>query len=358
MPLFDMAKKAKEALLGKKMSEKPVMKVTMLGARGVGKTSVLTSMYNNMNTAVNDTRLHIVGDTGTNEKLAKKTTELKNMFFSNNDICDAVQSGIAGDSKTSKFFFDFGLNVENINMAMEIQDYPGEYVKNQPDVVKKYISESQAVIIAIDTPHLMECDGRYNEGKNFPSLITSFFKETLEDSEDEKLIMLVPLKCEKYYHEHRIEEVTQEVRKTYRDLIRYLKSKDRYACVIAPIQTLGQIVFDGFQETDGQVDEIIIDGNPVPEKVNYRYLRPGAVYSPVHCEQPLYYLLSFIGKQYLRMKSRQENTGFLNKLLRKFDMMPNVQELLTEIQLFSYKMADASDGFVTVFGAGKVVQSL
>ena len=241
-------------------------------------------------------------------------------------------------------------------MGLELQDYPGEYVKSQPEVVKQYISDSQAIIIAIDTPHMMECDGRYNEGKNFPSLITEFFKEALADSADEKLIMLVPLKCEKYFHEHRIEEVTQEVRKTYRELLRFLKNKNQYACVITPIQTLGQIVFDGFQETDGQVDEILIDGNPVPARVKYRYLCPGAAYSPVYCEQPLYYLLSFISKQYMRMKNQKENIGFLNILLKKFDLMPNVQELLTEIQYFSYKMADSSDGFVTLFGAGKVTQ--
>ena len=155
--------------------------------------------------------------------------------------------------------------------------------------------------------------------------------------------------------------MTQQVRTTYREMIRFLKDRDnvhgingKFACVITPIQTLGQIVFDGFQETDGQVDECSIDGVPVPAKVNYRYLCPGAVYSPVYCEQPLYYLLSFIGKQYMRLKKQRETSGILNKLMQMFDMMPHVEEMLTEVQLLAYKMADSGDGFVTLFGQGKV----
>lgn len=359
MGLFE---KVKDTIVGKKMTEKPVMKVTMLGARGVGKTSVLTSMYNNMNTAITDTKLHILADTETSALLDAKTDALKHMFSDNNELSDSVQSGIAGDSKVSKFSFDFGLNTQKINMGLELQDYPGEYVKLYPDTVKKYIDESHAIIVAIDTPHMMECDGRYNEGKNFPTLITNFFKETLNASSEEKLIMLVPLKCEKYYHEDRINEVTDRVREIYRDLIRFLKDKGnkngmegKFACVITPIQTVGQIVFDNFQQlSNGEVDETMIDGKPVPRRVNYRYLRGGAVYSPVYCEQPLYYLLSFVAKEYLRMKSQKEKKGIFSKLMAKWDLVPNINELLTEIQMFDYKKAGCTDGFVTLCGRGKV----
>lgn len=359
MSLLD---KLKKVVVGEAITEKPVMKLTMLGARGVGKTSVLTSMYNNMNTAINDTRLHIVADQGTNKILSEKTTALKRMFFSNNDISDTVHAGIAGDSAVSVFNFDFGMNTQNINMGLEIRDFPGEYVMKQPDVVKQYISESNAIIIAIDTPHLMECDGRYNEGKNHTSLITSFFKQTLNADSDEKLIMLVPLKCERYYHDGRINEVTEKVRDTYRELIRFVKDKGnqngmfgKFACVITPIQTVGEIVFDGFQLLpNGEVDELMIGEKPIPRKVNYKYLKGGAVYAPVYCEQPLYYLLSFVGKQYLRIRDEKASSGLLFKLMKLWDLMPNVNEFLEEIHCFEAKKADNLDGFVTVCGRGKV----
>ena len=56
MSLFE---DVKSKIFGEKMPEKPIMRITMLGARGVGKTSVLTSMYSNMNNAVNDTKLSL-----------------------------------------------------------------------------------------------------------------------------------------------------------------------------------------------------------------------------------------------------------------------------------------------------------
>ena len=358
MSLFD---KVKKVIVGEKMTEKLIMKITMLGARGVGKTSVLTSMYNNMNTAINETRLHIVADEGTRQILNAKTTALKKMFFDNNNISDSVHSGIAGDSVESVFNFEFGMNTEDINMGLELRDYPGEFVKTHPDTVKQYIAESNAIIVAIDTPHMMECDGRYNEGKNYTSLITGFFKETLNASSDEKLILLVPLKCEKYYHEGRIDEVTEEVRNTYRELISFLRDKGnknglegKFACVITPIQTVGEIVFDEFETLPtGEVDEIILTDLPVPKKVKYKYLKGGAVYS-AYCEQPLYYLLSFVSKQYMRIKDQKETSGLFTKLLRKWDLIPNINEILTEIQIFDYKKIDNMDGFRTICGRGKV----
>ncbi|MBR1969108.1 MAG: hypothetical protein IKA17_02000 [Clostridia bacterium] len=359
MGFFD---KIKKTVIGEEMPEKPIMKITMLGARGVGKTSVLTSMYNNMNTAINDTRLHIVADSGTDSILHRKTDDLKKMFFEGNNINDEVQSGIAGDSTVSTFEFDFGMNTEKINMGLEIKDYPGEYVRLEPDTVKQYIEESNAILVAIDTPHLMECDGKYNEGKNYTTVITNFFKETLNSESSEKLIMLVPLKCEKYYHNGEIDAVKEKIKETYSELLAFLKDKNntnglngKFACAITPILTVGEIVFDGFPESNGIIDEIEVNsGIVIPKKVNYKYLKAGATYSPEYCEQPLYYLLSFISKQYLKMKDEKESSGWIGKLKKMWALTPKINEMLIEIQKFSYKKMDNMDGYETCFGRGKV----
>ena len=358
MGFFD---KIKKTVLGEEMPGKPIMKITMLGARGVGKTSVLTSMYNNMNTAVNDTRLHIVADSGTNTVLYKKTDDLKRMFFQGNNIDDEVQSGIAGDSTVSTFEFEFGMNTERINIGLEIKDYPGEYVRLEPETVKSYIEESNAVLVAIDTPHLMEYDGKYNEGKNYTSVITKFFKETINSKSSEKLIMLVPLKCEKYYHNEEIDDVRDKVKETYSELLAFLRDKNnsnglkgKFACAITPILTVGEIVFDGFSNVNDTVEETEVNGRAVPKRVNYKYLKAGAVYSPRYCEQPLYYLLSFISKQYLKMKDEKESSGLIGKLKKIWSLTPEINEMLIEIQKFSYKKMDNTDGFETCFGRGKV----
>ena len=352
----------KKTLFGEKMEEKLIMKVTMLGPRGVGKTSVLTSMYNNMNDAINDTHLHIVADAGTSDILGEKTRALKNMFFNGNDINDAVQSGIAGDSTVSVFSFDFGLNTEKVNIGLELRDFPGEFIKVEPETVKSYILESNAIIVAVDTPHMMESDGRYNAGKNFPSRITQLFKETLNSSSGEKLILFVPLKCEKYYYEGRIDEVTEQIKDTYASLISFLRDrknengmKGKFACVVTPILTVGQIVFSGFEaDSSGNIQEIVLNDLPIPMKAKYRYKVAGARYSPVYCEQPLYYLLSFVSKQYLKVKDQKEASGWIGKLKKMWALNPKMDDMLLEIQKLDAKKVDNMDGFVTLFGRGKV----
>lgn len=354
--------KAKEVVIGKSMAKKPIMKVTMMGARGVGKTSVLTSMYRNMNSAVNNTKLHISAESGTEEVLIGKVRNLKDMFLKDNKLGDEVQSGIAGDKTVTTFDFDFGFNTENAEMGIEIKDFPGEYVKDEPETVKSYIDESNAIIIAIDTPHLMECDGKYNEAKNRTSAITEFFKKTLNEESDEKLVMLVPLKCEKYYIEGRINEVSKKVKETYIELLRFLFDKEnehglkgKIACVVAPILTLGEIQFSGFDCENEEVCEVRTeDGLLLPRKVNYSYVKPNADYAPKYCEQPLYYLLSFVSKQYVRMKETSESKGLLGKLFKMLEVSPKVNDLFVEIHKLSINKIEKEDGYEIYFGQGKV----
>lgn len=351
-----------KTVFGEKMPEKPVMKITMLGARGVGKTSIITSMYNNMDATVSDTKLHIIAEEGTKTILRNKRRDLRNMFLEKNVAGDMVQPGIAGDNTVSIFEFTFGLNTENINMGLEIRDFPGEYLIREPETVREYIRESSAVLVAVDTPHMMEAEGRYNEGKNRVSLITKFFKETLNGESDEKLIMLIPLKCEKYYHDRKIDEVTKKVQEEYAELLDFLRDrnntwgmKHKFSCVIAPILTVGEIVFERFEAVNGSILEVTDStGAVVPKQVTYRYLKPGAQYKPKYCEQPLLYLLSFVSKQYLNMKDEKNSTGLLRKLKRMFETVPQTSQLLIEIQKMGNKKNDGTEGYKVCFGRGKV----
>ena len=174
--------------------------------------------------------------------------------------------------------------------------------------------------------------------------------------------MLVPLKCEKYYHNGEIDDVKEKIKETYSELLAFLKDKNnanglngKFACAITPILTVGEIIFDGFSESNGIIDEIEVNnGIVIPKKVNYKYLKAGATYSPEYCEQPLYYLLSFISKQYLKMKDEKESSGWIGKLKKMWALTPKINERLIEIQKFSYKKMDNMDGYETCFGRGKV----
>ena len=186
------------------------MSVCMLGARGVGKTSIITSLYNSQKEAVRGSNLFLVAEGDTAMLLDDKKIQLKQIFDGFHAAGDVMkESGIAGDSAETLFAFTYGMNTEHINIDLEIKDYPGEYLKREPELVANYIEEANAVMIAIDTPCMMEENGRYNDGRNHPQLVIDFLKQNLSNKE-EKLILFVPLKCEKYYKEGRIDEVTEQ----------------------------------------------------------------------------------------------------------------------------------------------------
>ena len=356
--------KLKSMLKGKAVEAPHMkMKVCMLGARGVGKTSVITSMYNSMKDAVMGTGLFLVADSDTERMLNSKLEDLNRIFTGIHDENDRVtESGIPGNAAESVFEFTYGMNSEKINIDLEIHDYPGEFLKAEPERVAEFVKEADAIMIAIDTPCLMEEGGRYHLAKNRLDLISKFLMNYL-DNAGEKLILFVPLKCEKYYYENRIDEVTAKVKEEYKGLIEYLRDKEnmhgfhkKICCAIAPIQTLGDVVFDSFErDENGDLKEIETrDGMKLPAQVYYKYRVSNAKYAPVNCVQPLYYLLAFVSKQYEKARQEQKTSGFLGRLLDVLNLIPNVEVFLLEIQRLGVKRLDNTQGYKILFGKGRV----
>ena len=166
----------------------------MLGARGVGKTSVLTAIFDNSRS--------VEGFAGTSIILRAKEETKTNLAELKNHLLDAFTykrdiATIPASKGEGNFQFELGLIDNNPCIDLIVTDYPGEKLKSDPNYVSKKIEESEIVIIAIDTPYVMEQNGMYNEEKNQVALTTKFITDNI-DSFENKLVMLVPLKCEKY----------------------------------------------------------------------------------------------------------------------------------------------------------------
>lgn len=339
------------------------MRVCMLGARGVGKTSVITSMYNSQKEAVSGTNLFLAANGSTRVALDDKLRLLREMFTGFHQENSLVtESGLPGDATESLFQFTYGMNSEKINIDLEIRDYPGEYLRTEAEMVADYIRQADAVIIAIDTPCMMETDSRYHEGKNRPRLVMDFLMDNLS-SESEKLVLFVPLKCEKYFKEGQIDLVTKRICSDYEPLITHLKGqkndatgKKNVCCAITPIQTLGTVVFDSFErDSSGAIREIATkEGQPLPAKINYRYIASNAQYMPQYCDQPLYYLLAFVSKQYQKAQSQQTKAGLWGKLQEILRMIPNVDAFLIEIASLGQSRLDDVQGYKVLFGRGRI----
>ena len=331
----------------------PTVKICMLGGKGTGKSSVLTALYKNMNESLRGTNLYIVPEEATISLLNNKYEELLHMFDYADMDGSIPPAGIAGDSEVSLYRFKFGMKGTDISINIEIKD--------SPEIVRGFIEESNAVLIAVDSPHLLEENGTFNEAKNCSRIITTFIQDYLEQYPDEhKLLLFVPLKCEKYYWSQEMNRVTEAVREQYKDLLDHIKANNKLSVctVVTPILTVGDVIFDRFnRNADGTVSTVSKGntGKILPAEVLYRYRNSTARYSPKYCEQPLFYLLTYIAKEYEKAKTVASDS-FWDKLIRRFKELFNLigqnPEFLLEVSRLKQKRIKdkPQDGFITITG--------
>lgn len=322
--MMDVFDKLKESIKQRAIPRIP-MKVCMMGPRAVGKTTILTAVFNDTQENLGlSTNLLLKAEGDTLVELTKRKHQLNSVFADRIQITDKPSAGLAATSTVNTFDFVFGLKGKEPRIDLEIKDFPGEYVLDRPKEVKNFIDESSAVFVAIDTPHLMEEEGEYCEVKNRNSIITKFFKTQRLSSE--KLVLLVPLKCERYFFENRMNEVLCRVETVYADLISDFEKSGLVACAVTPILTLGDVEFDKMKTERGRV---ALNINGCPEEVIYRFRGETPKYNPAFCVQPLYYMLSFLAAQYGREK---KNRSFIDKLFASiYDLFDSDQALFDEI---------------------------
>lgn len=302
------------------------MNVCMMGPRAVGKTTVLTAIFSETQNSIATTELllHAFGDTSAD--ITEKRQMLAHVFAKKIQIEDRPEAGIAASSAVHTFDFSFGLKGKEPKVDLHIKDFPGEYVRDKAEDVVSFIDESSAVFIAIDSPHLMEEGGKYCEAKNRVSDISEFFRKSLAGLSTEKLVLLIPLKCEKYFYADRMDELLQRLEDSYSDLLALFRANDKVVCAVTPILTLGGVEFDRFRKSGSAVD---LNSDGCPSDVIYKFRDGNAAYSPTFCVQPLYYLLSFTAAQYKRNKKRK---SFIDRMIAKlFDLFDNDPELFEEI---------------------------
>ena len=298
----------------KKLNDPPVLRVSMMGARGVGKTTVLTSIFKESQQEIAGSSIFWKADNETAGVLNSLKLSLMNAFETRNP------SNLPASREQAEYCFKLGMSGKD-KLDIRIKDFPGEYLTSDNAdnrrSVSSFISESQIILIAIDTPYLMEEDGRYNEQKNETSRVFGFLKENPELFKN-KLIMLVPLKCECYFHNDTIHFVSDRVAKEYAPMLDYFR-QNNIASVITPIQTLGDI------------DYVRMKDNPYGGKLEkiaeYEFHGAQPKYSPLYCSQPFYYLISY-SINYFEWMNNHPSGAVIEKLWARF--IHNDQEFYYE----------------------------
>lgn len=344
------------------------IRVMMIGGRRCGKTSVLAAMKSCFEEATKNTSLTITANDETMEMLDKKRSEIELYYKSCNNLGFSPDNN--PDETESKYFFNIGLKGKNTNLTVRFFDFPGEWVRTDPEKIVKEIKNSDVIMIAIDTPYLMEESGFYNENWNKCSLITNLLKSNFDLLNSEpKMILFVPLKCERYKNDvkYKLDNIQEKIRNiAYRDLINHLNNSNKVTVAITPIFTMGTASFYKFdRDENGKIiEQKISDTQVVPKTAFYDFTNEaytvGGNYpqpKPQYCEQPMIYLLAYTMEIAKRIKNKQ-NANFWGRLanvfLTKFLSFPSAEDFINERQTLCNHMVRDKDGYCFVYNPLKL----
>lgn len=327
----------------KEKDRKADFTVLMIGQRRAGKSSVLSSMITSMESICTETGFRFRADNDTKIAMRTKRSQLQNIFTAFRD--KQFFSTMAGEYNGEEFSlptdtdlsYRFLLGLTNREEGkgerlVEFVDIRGEDLVEDLSGLKRKLMDSSIVMIAVDAPALMEgaekdgC-GEFHNAVNLPDAIYNYFvaadthmRERLKKREmlPPKLVLFVPLKCEKYYYEKSMSRLNTRLKAGYGNLFRFFEGKKEYTVAITPILTLGDVVFDHYEtKTRPDGKEIVIkfggDGSDsmmgIPRFPMFRFRDvPKPKFSPQYCEQPLMYLLMYISRVAAAME-KKKNQG-------------------------------------------------
>lgn len=270
-----------------RLIRRPVMRICMMGPRAVGKTTILTSIFADTQDNMAGTGLFFRYKVGSDSsKLVNYRNNLESCIENKNPSMLPATPGI------TDFSFETGYNGRT-KADVVVKDFPGEYLTDparQQDI-RSFLQEANVILVAIDTPYLMEEGGRYNGEKNKPEVVLNYLMENSEAVAN-KLVLFIPLKCERYFHDGKMEKVGEAVYKSY---IQYRNAdgvalldffrNNNVASLIVPILTLGGIELDQMIDASGQSE--------VTKVPRYRMYASRPEYKPLFCFQPMYHLMTY-----------------------------------------------------------------
>lgn len=307
------------------------LKVAMLGPRGVGKTSLLTAMYERFASSIGGIDLQLIPDDESSAILGERLIELKSLPDN-----FEPKGGIKMTEDPRPFIFELGRKGKSPSLKLNFCDYPGEYLLSleKKQFIKQLLVDSVAVLVAIDAPALMERKGRWNEMINRPQQVTEFFRKAYQELDSPRLVIFAPVRCEKYMQNERLSlDLVQRIKEDYKGLLDLFASEallSNVAVVITPVQTLGSVIFSRVEMKN--------------EEPHFLFHKIGhdARYSPKDSEQPLRYLLRFLLKIHLNNRS----WGLFNFLRDIFGMDDHLINAVKSLSLG----CKSSGGFTVLQG--------
>ena len=328
------------------------IKVFMMGGRRCGKTSALASMFdqfvkgpaNNFFTINNQTALEhdkkspITGLQEDQDDLLSKKYELMDKLGKFNTSTFLVDSGPTYCEWTYTLRVSIPAHPRR-KTTIDFIDCPGEFFQKGsyvPEIQQK-MQECDVFVIVVDTPYLMEGGEGVAQAVNCVDSVQNFVSSIDNNGgQYAKMVMFVPIKCEKWIHEGRINEVVARIKKEYAVPIQTVSAYHRMNVCILPVETAGNIIFSELKDpytittgegtekcckltdklvrladgtghaiADGDILNIdaqaVIPGTTMQRPHSWFHINPNAdptkLYAPHNCDQLPLHILSFMTKK-------------------------------------------------------------
>lgn len=245
------------------------LRVIMMGGRRCGKTSALASLFEEMKNGpvkdyftVSDRTILETKGFEVQDSLNDKTLELQNMLETNKNNSNIF---LVDKNPTANFWlYRLHLQIPGTHREMDIEfrDSAGEFFEASgmhARETEEYIKGSDVFVIVVDTPYLMGsadestkdlCPDSINLGTNRVQDIQNFLTHIDDkDGQDAKMVVFVPLKCEKWAKEpNGLNKVTARIKEVYGTHIKNLSAYEKMNICVIPMQTSGNILFSEFRK--------------------------------------------------------------------------------------------------------------
>ncbi len=344
------------------------LRIMMMGGRRCGKTSALASLFEQMKNGpvkeyftVSDRTVLETKGFERQDSLNDKTLELQNMLETNKGNSNIF---LVDQSPTSNFWsYKLHLQIPGTHreMDMEFRDSAGECFEANnlyAQYTEEYIKNCDVFVIVVDTPYLMGstdettrdlCPESINLGTNRVSDIQNFLTHIdNKEGKDAKMVVFVPLKCEKWAKEpNGLNKVTARIKEVYATHIKNLSAFDKMSICVIPMQTSGNIVFSEFRKAyiynsiEGAVrcckidDETIrkengendlpmpgetviedptavINGTPLQRPYSWYRINPqDSSFAPNNCDQLPLHIIRFMLTKLMDAETAVRHTGLL-----------------------------------------------
>lgn len=272
--------------------------ICFVGMRGTGKTSLLASLYKQLQ---DKAVTHFVADFKTRGALSVKLAEMLSVFDKTEHI-GVVTDGLEASTNPQPFVFNGQYDLPNSNkrfiFPFKFTDVPGEWysAEDKQEAVQSYLAGSAISFLTIDAPPLMN-GGCVHNLYNAPMMIKDLYNEVLPALRDRHLVVIVLSRCERYMQDSKKrQELYQKVEKEYGSLAKALRDSGVTVFSVA-VQTLGGVIFKKYNEKNEPV-----------------FIKIGE-YSPKNCETPLALALRH-GMQAIVAHLQQANGGLWQKILQ------------------------------------------